>query len=284
MRQLRRNRQLAIFLLLCSFFFSACHGFNGRISKQAVCIKTDDIEAFLLTLKNQNVDLKTFKGVGKVTLYRDGKKNLPNRIAWVGASPDKFRAVLSSASGRPFLSFASDGQWFFVFDHLQGQFNKRRTNHYIVKNFFSVSIELADIVSMLSGRVPVRRHRSACLLKDNDSHQGLPTRLQPVSSEESRGGEDENILVLKGVWGNIYEKIFLDNSKNDVRKIEAFDLGGVLAYRAELSAWQNVNGYRIPATVVVSSDEGSGFRLDVERYWPNVHVAPSIFELSPPPP
>ena len=283
MQQLRRNRRLAIFLLLCSFFFSACHGFRGKVSKEA-CIKTDDIEKVLLALKSQNLDLKTFKGMGKVTLYRGGKKHLPSRIAWVGAPPDRLRAVISSASGQPVFSFASDGQWFYFFDHLQSQFYKRRTNHFIVTKVFSVSVELADMVSILSGRIPVRRHHSACLLKDIHSYQGSPTASQHVSSEESTGAADENILVLKGNWGNICEKIYLDDRKKHARKIEVFDLDGALAFRAELSKQQMVNGYRAPAAVVVSNDEGSGFQLDIERFWPNARVDPSIFVLLPPKP
>ena len=284
MRQLKRNRHLAIFLLLCSFFFSACTGLIGRVSTKEKCIETDGAGKLLLTLKNQNLDIKTFKGVGKVTLYRDGKKNPSNRIAWIGASPDRLRAVLSSASGQPFLSFSCDGRWFYFFDHSQGLFYKRRTNRYVMQKVFSVSIELDDIISILSGRIPVRQYHSACLLKDNFSHQESPTFFQHLSSKAARGKEGKNILVLKGIWGNIYEKIYLDDNKKDARKIEVFDLDGVLAYRAELSRLQNVNGYRIPAAVVVSNDEGSGFQLDVERYWPRAHIEPSIFELLPPKP
>ena len=281
MRQLRRNRQFAIFLLLCSFFFSACHGIKNRVSVSETCIKTDGIETLLLTLRDRNLDLKTFKGVGKITLYQDGKKYPPNRIAWVGAAPDRLRAVLSGASGRPFLSFASDGRWFYFFDHLQGRFYKQHTSHYVTEKVFSVSVELDDIISMLSGRIPISPHHSACLLKSDGSQQ-TGTLFQQASSEVSRDAEDENIVALKGGWGNIYEKIFLDGSKKDVRKIEVFDWGGTLAYRAELSKRLEVDGYRIPAAVAVSNDEGSGFQLDIDRYWPRVHVEPSIFTLLPP--
>lgn len=288
MRQLRRNRQFAIFLLICSFFFSACGGFTARVSKREKDLKGDEVGKLLLALKNQNLGLTTFKGVGKITLYRDGQKNLSNRIAWIGASPDRLRTVLSGASGRPFLSFASDGQWFYFFDHSQVQFYKRHANHSVMKKTFSVPINSDDIISILAGRIPVHQHRSAVLLKDKDTRQGPSISSQyqegPVQPHESKAAEDEVILVLKGRWGNVHEKIYLDGNKKNIRKIEVFDFTGALAYRAELNKMQNVNGYRVPAVVVFSNEEGSGFQLEVERYWPHVHVEPSMFVLSPPKP
>ena len=288
MRQLKWNRQLALILLICSFFFSACSGLTTRISKRERDLNAKEAGKLLSLLRNQNLDLKTFKGVGRITHIKDGKKTLSNRIAWIGASPDRFRTVLSSASGQPFLSFAGDAQWFYFFDHSQTQFYKQRANSSIIKRAFSVTIKLDDIVSILAGRIPVHQHRSAVLIKDRTSHKAplmfSQRRTDTVHSDPSKGDKDGYVLVLKKGWVNICEKIYLYEDKKNIRKIEVFNLDGALAYRAEFNKMQNVNGYEIPAVIVFSNNEGSGFQLDVERYWPHVHVSPSMFVLSPPEP
>ena len=283
MRQLRRDRQFTIFILVCSFFFTACGGFTAGVGKIEKELKPDEVESLLLALKTKNHDLGTCKGVGRLTLYRDGRKNLSSRLAWIAAAPDRIRAVLSSVSGQPLFSFASDGQWFYFFDHSQQQFHKQHENRNIMKTTFSVSVEFDDIISILFGNIPVHQYRSAALLSNKYSQQKTPTSLQqpltPAQPEASTAAEDEYTLVLKRSWGNVREKIFFYGSNKDIRKIEVFSLTGELAYRAELRKMQNVDGYRVPAVVVFSNGEGSGFRLEIERYWPQVHVSPSMFVL-----
>lgn len=155
-----------------------------------------------------------------------------------------------------------------------------------MKKAFSISITSDDIISILAGRIPVQQHRSAVLLKDKHSQKESanfsPQRVDAFQTGPQREAESEYILVLKGGLENIHEKIYLENNKKDVRRIEVFNLTGTLAYRAELDKMQNADGYRIPAAVVFSNDKGSGFQLDIERYWPQVHVTPSMFVLSPP--
>jgi len=45
---------------------------------------------------------------------------------------------------------------------------------------------------------------------------------------------------------------------------------------------QNIEGYSVPSSLVLSTDDGSGFRLDVDKYWVGVSVSPSMFVLTPP--
>ena len=267
-------------------FFSACSGLTARVSKRERDLRADEAVKLLLVLKNQNKDLKTFKGVGRITLYKDGKKNLSNRIAWVGSSPGGLRTVLSNVSGQPVLSFASDGQWFYVFDHLQTQFYKQRAKDSVMKKALSISIDAEDMISILAGRIPVHDHHSATLEKDNDSSKtsfiAFQRQKDSVHSDRSNAAPNGYILALKGGWGNIYEKIYFNADKTNIYKIEVFDLTGKLVYRAEFDNLLNIDGYRIPFLILFSNDQGSGFRLDVERYWPHARVSSSLFVLSPP--
>jgi hypothetical protein len=64
--------------------------------------------------------------------------------------------------------------------------------------------------------------------------------------------------------------------------VETFYLNGDLKYRAEFNTMQDIQGYRVPSRLVLTTDDGSGFQLDVERYWAGVSVSPSLFVLTPP--
>ncbi len=61
-----------------------------------------------------------------------------------------------------------------------------------------------------------------------------------------------------------------------------FDAAGTLAYRVEFDGFQTLNGYRVPSRLIVSNNDGLGFHLDVDRYWTNMSVSPSVFVLTPP--
>ena len=61
-----------------------------------------------------------------------------------------------------------------------------------------------------------------------------------------------------------------------------FNATGTLAYRVEFDRMRAVNGYRIPSRLLVSNNDGSDFQIDVDRYWVDAIVSPSVFVLTPP--
>jgi len=286
-QQTRSDRQLAIILLIGSFFFTACSSLTARISERQKDTKAVfEARELISALKDQNLDLNTFKGVGKITLWKASKKSMSNRIAWVGSAPNKLRIVLSTVSGQPVASLASDGQWFYIFNHTQTEFYKRRATHSLMEKVFEIPIRSTDIINILAGRIPISEHKSAVIIEDKH-FRGVPSNSWPrqsikIHSDQARGLNGGYILILKTGWGNIKEKIYLYSNKKDVHKIEVFGLGGDLSYRAEFDNMLNVDGYKIPSSIVFSNDDGSGFQLDVDRYWPHVYVSSSMFVLSPP--
>jgi len=287
MQPVRQNRQLATILLIGAFFFSACSSLTARVSKRPEDLKAlSEAQELISILKNQNLELKTFKGVGRITFWKKKKKDLVSNIAWVASAPDRLRVALRSVSGQPLVSFASDGQLVYLFSHAQGQFYKQPATNSTLKRLLSVPIKSDDIVNILAGRVPVNKHDSAVVIKSTPARR-TPANASQQQVERFRPGEadepeDGYVLVLKKGWGNIHEKIYLDANKKDVRKVEVFDLTGALAYRAEFSRMQNIKGYRVPSRLVLSNDDGSGFQLDVDRFWADVSVSSSMFVLIPP--
>jgi hypothetical protein len=154
-----------------------------------------------------------------------------------------------------------------------------------MKRFFSVSIKSEDIVDILFGRIPVVEYDSTDFMEDR-SLKGRPDKdfeSAEVSflNKDIKGNKNYSVLVLKNKWGNIREKIYL-NDRQDVYKIEMFDSTGDLVYRLELIRMQEIKSYRVPYRLKVLNDDGAGFQIDLDRYWADAKVSTSVFTLTPP--
>jgi hypothetical protein len=275
--------QLQGIFFICIFFISGCTGLSHRISEESKEFhSSSEAKEIISILVSQNHTLKTIKGVGKITFL---EKEITTRIAWVASTPDKIRITLSSVSGHPMISAATDGQWFYFFSHASGDFYKKRPTNFNMKRFFSISIKSEDIVNILLGRIPVVEYDSVGLMEDR-SIKGLSaiySKSVEVSSlnKDIKGNKNSSVLLLKNKWGNVREKIYL-NDRQDAHKIEMFDSTGALVYRLELIRMQEIQSYRVPYRLKVSNDDGMGFQLDLDRYWADAAVSPSVFTLAPP--
>jgi outer membrane lipoprotein-sorting protein len=281
------TRRLAIPLFIGVFFFSACSTIAPVGPGGPGDLKTlSEAGEIVSYLKNQNLHLKTFKGMGRITFWENEKKDLTTRVAWAGSVPDRLRVVLRSVAGQPVVSIASDGQRIYLVDHTRGKFYKQHSKDSTMKKFFSIPVTSDDMVNLLAGRVSVNNYDSAAVLRNDGSPGPMsdsPSCRNAVSNqEEPCEPEHGYILVLKKGWGNTCQKIYLDASRKQVRKVEIFYLTGNLKYRAEFKTMQDIEGYRVPSRLVLTTDDGSGFQLDVDRYWAGVSVSPSLFVLTPP--
>jgi outer membrane lipoprotein-sorting protein len=261
--QARRNRQFLALVLMVAFFLSACCSLVARVSEKPEDLKaTPEARELLALLQHQNLTLRTFKGTGTIT-FRNNEKKLPAiRAVWIGSIPGKLRIALCSLSGQPTVSFASDGQWFYLFSHADSQFYKQPATIDTLKKFFSISITFEDIVSILAGRIALNQCNHAVAEK-----------------HESQSGY---VLTLKKRSGTICERVYFNENKTDVNGVEVFDLNGALVYRVEFCGMQTIKNYQVPACVVFWNEEGRGFQLDIDRYWADVSISSSAFVLAPP--
>ena len=282
MKRSSPNMLLPVIFFVSLFFFSACTLISPKISKTSHYRRTS-VEATetVSILKRQNHNLTTFKGLGKIIfLGREGKK-VATRIAWVAAVPDRMRITLSSISGQPIISAASDGQWLYLISYAKGDFYKKRATTSNMKRFFSISIRSRDIVDLLAGRVPFEKYDSAVLIEDRSLNTSSDEGFGTTGASSPTGSKIGNILILKDKWGNVLEKIYL-NRKHDAQIIEMFNTAGTLLYRVRFYKMQQIEAYRVPFRLEVSNDQGQGFMLDLNRYWADARVSPSVFTLTPP--
>jgi hypothetical protein len=277
-RNIRFPTVLFIFTL---FYLSACTSITSRITEKSKGkISSSEAKEIISNLKRRNLDLKTSKGTGTLTFRETEHKNLSARMAWVATPPDKIRIALTGVSGQPMVSVASDGHWLYFVSHTEGKFYKRRATKANMKKIFSFPVKPEDVVNLLNGRVPMETYDSAFVM--NKVPLNRPSNPGTTRSENIEREENGDIVVLKDGWGNVREKIFIDSNGKDVHKVEVFDFVGTLAYRVEFKRMQHIKEYRIPSLLVFSDDKGSGLELDIDRYWADAAVSPSVFTLAPP--
>jgi len=253
------------FIITVAFFLSACSSLTGTVSDKSLKAKASEdlYEArdLLLSLQNRNIKLKTFKGIGKITFWKNDKKDIITNAVWVGSEPDMLRVVIKNVSWQPIVTFASDGKWFYFVSHVQQRYYKKRSTSSNLKKLISIPIKADDILSLLAGRIPVYKHEFKSIIKDD--------------------AENGYLLILKKRWGTIIEKIYVDGSKNNIRKVEVFDDTGSLLYSVVFDRMQTINGYDVPLRLLFSGGNGNGFQLNIQRYWTDISVLPSVFVLNP---
>ncbi len=263
MRAARCELRSILLIYVFAVYLVGCSSFPRKTSEPEDLAAMAEARTVLLTLSNQNHTLKNFKGKGKIKAWQKGEKRIDERIAWIGSETAKISIVVL-ISGHPAVKMASDGIWFYYYEVRQGKplYKKTPATDATLQRFVSIPIKTSDIIQLLAGRTPLREHHSA-VLQRQDSGPGY-------------------VLTLKKRWYGIVEKIYLAEDKTQVRQIEFFNRSGSLIYRAQFDEMQAVDKYQVPAGLSILNDEGMGFQLEVQNYWANVPVSPSMFVLDPP--
>ena len=190
--------------------------------------------------RTANQELQTFKGLGKLTLRRNGGVQTV-RVAWVGAEPGKLRIEVFATPGNSALSLAVDGRWLYFDAHDGSPVSKRDWEDASLYPVVAVKITAADIVALLAGRVPIHPFERVLLKRDESSFT------------------DE--LVLKRNWFWVSQKITC-GPDDEVVQMELLEGTGKLIYRAVFEQMQRVDGYRVPRRLVVTDGRGNSFHAD----------------------
>lgn len=246
-------------LLVIATLVSGCSTLSQSPSQVANLPESPEVTRILLNLSRLNAELSTFKGTGKIKFWKkDGTQVV--RSAWTGARPDKIRVVIQGITGFPVASMAADGNRFYLLSYSQDSFYQAEIQDPNLEKLVSIPITAGDIIKLISGVVPIRKYRSSTLL--------------PSPSQSGY------ILFLMGEKGIFIEKIYLDRTER-VQRIEMFTLKGQLAYRVDFKGETEIEDFRVPARLVFDNDNGSGFQLDMDQFWPNAPVSSDMFVITP---
>jgi hypothetical protein len=253
-------RYALLLWLAIAVWVSGCSKLMQPPSQRINLPESPEVARILLNLSQVNTDLSTFKGTGKIKLWKKDNVQVV-RTAWTGARPDKIRIVIQGITGFPVASMAADGNWFYLLSYSQDSFYKAQVQNPDLEKLVSISVTSGDIINLISGVVPIRQYQSSALVQ-------LPA-------------ENGYVLSLMGAKGIDVEKIYLDQTRLQVHRLEMFTPKGQLAYRVDFNGENEVDGFRVPEKLIFSNDDGSGFQLDMDKFWPNASVSPDAFVITP---
>jgi outer membrane biogenesis lipoprotein LolB len=221
---------------------------------------TPEASSLLTELENRNAELASAKGIGQVRLTYNNRP-LHSRLAWAAQSPKKVRMEIMTISGQRLATLSSDGQKLYMLSHQENRFYKRSYTNSNLKSITQVPIQIEDLVALLQGKMPLRQYHTAVLV--------------------TRGTEPGFILTLLNRWGRRLVRIYLDQEKTAVEKLEMINPSGSIDYQVLFADMRDVSGFRVPFTLRISSAAGSRLIIATERYWANAEVSESLFRLAP---
>jgi len=249
-------------------FFAGCSSFTGGISREKQkppdpAAARVEAQAVLSTLSSHNAGLINFKGKGKIKVWQKGKLKFKERVYWIASETSKI-SIVFLIGGYPAVKMASDGKWFYYYEIGKGDpiFKKIAASDASLKRIISIPIQTDDVLSLLAGRVPIREHHSA-ILEQQEANPGY-------------------ILILKKRWWGVTEKIYLDQTRLHAQQVEMYNRSGSLIYRAQFDEMQTIKEYRVPTRLSISNGTDVNLELDINAFWADVEVTPSMFVLKPP--
>jgi len=220
-----------------------------------------EAEQIIDNLRIHNANLKTFKGIGNIKVW-DKNEAFLFRSAWVGDAPEKLRMEFLGPHGQPVISLAADGAYIYYFSHVENRYYKKAISSKGKAPFINMPLELDKIIDLIVGRIPT----------------GGCSYLKLVENPSEKG---YILFILFDKTGSV-EKIFLDKDKKNVSKMECFRSDGTLLYRVTYNKIRQVGNYLIPFNMAILDNDGTGFQLDVDRFWADAEVNPSVFVLPHP--
>ena len=262
-----RRARAILLTVLAAALLGGCSGLSGMKGSPSAIPENPAAAAEALNviaqLEQVNHTLTTFKGIGRLTVRREGKIQVDERMAWVGAPPLKLSVVLFAASF-PALRMAGDGEWLYYQDGQEaGAPVKRvRVSDPDFNRILSIPIQASDIIALMCGRMPLKEHTQAT--------------IQPLVS-----GKGYVLLLMDG--RSVRQKIFLDETKSETRQTEVYDSWGKLVFQASFLEMQVVSGYHVPSRLVVSRGKDVTVQVLIEQYWADVPVTPEMFVIAPSP-
>lgn len=247
-----------VLLCITCFIFQSCGSiYTGLFSP----LPDREALAVITSIQEKNTSLLAFKGIGNIELIR-GEDAFIARTAWMGLYPDRFRMEILAMSGQPLISLSAVQDQFVYLSHTDSSYFQKNAPGATIEALSSIPVKIEDIMEFLIGRVPIREHATATIQR-SDSDGGF-------------------IVILEKNWTGITEKIYLDEKKTTIYKVEIFGITGALSYRAELTGEIMIDGFSLPSRINLSNESGDSVQFRIDRYFANVPVEHPMFLIPPP--
>jgi len=245
---------------LALLVLAGCAGMGGRTGTVPINPRAQEM---LSRLAHTNAKLGSFKASGRIAIRQKGELKINQRSLWAGQGLDKLRLTILGIDGRPFTSMVRDGQWLYLLLHPEGRLERLQLNAGGLHRLARMELSADDLTQLLLGQIPLADHKHVA--------------MSPAPSPDSGW-----VLVLRGRWQKVLQRIYFKREPLQVYRIERLDSFGTLRYRADLAVSRDFGPFRIPCRIDISDGQQDGLTIELQRYWPNSTLPAGIFTLKPP--
>jgi outer membrane biogenesis lipoprotein LolB len=222
----------------------------------------EDVEARRLinALQHHNTQLKQYKALANVFIDTNSK-TLSGRVAMAAVMPDRIRIEWLSTAGQPLTRLAGDGKQITI--AVPGEIRVRRMpqTSTSLESLIQIPIGIEELQSLTTGRPKLPEFAAA----------------QIVSQDDQRV-----VIALKDRWHRMLATIDVEPKRGRLIGMQNLDGDEKPLYAIHWKKWKLVGQYEIPKRVELTTPSGQRLELSMARFWPNVDVPPSLFQLTSP--
>ncbi len=245
-----------------TFFLSGCAGWLDQSTE--IQYDSEATQQLMNRLTTANAGLDAFRGKGRVVVNMKDSRQINSPAAWVGAEPGRLRfAFRSIPAGPPVFEMSCDEEWLTALDYQEKKYVKRKVGNNSLSSFLPVSIKCADLFGLMVGRPPEVAYDAV--------------RLAPAESED----DGTIVILLQRRFRGTVGRIRVVSDTGEFCGVELLDIHGNRLYAARVDGMQAIDGYRLPARIMLNGPEGS-IELEIQRTWPGGSISENLFQIAPP--
>ncbi|MEE4362538.1 MAG: DUF4292 domain-containing protein [Desulfotignum sp.] len=207
-------------------------------------------------IRKMNQDIRTSKGTGRVRL-ESGNSIQTFQIAWAAQAPDRVRMTFT-ASGLPVETIVADGSRVTFISHTgRHRPYSPASENPDLEPYTQVPVRLSDLISLLLGRIPVQNFDDAWFLPDDPFRIRLRKKFSSLSQE----------MLLHP-----------DDTLNMLRLL---DRENTARWEIHYHAFDRIKKHMVPVHMTITSGSLQKVQVRITRFWPNIPVKESVFQLTP---
>jgi outer membrane biogenesis lipoprotein LolB len=222
---------------------------------------SEDTEARRLIglVQNHNAQLNQYKALASVRLDTN-RTTLSGRVAMAAVLPDKLRLEVLSTMGQPSTRLTGDGRHIALGVAGERRIRRMPQTPQSLEPLIHIPIGIEELQSLTTGRPKLPAFVSAQILDRDDRRV---------------------VIALKDRWHRLMARIDVEPVRGRLIRMENLDRDEQLVYAIHWQKWEQTGSYEIPQKVELITPTGRRLELSMVRFWPDVDVPPSMFQLLP---
>ena len=222
----------------------------------------DDTEArrMIDTALRHNDELSRYKALATVLVESGGRK-ISGRVALAAATPDRMRLEWLSAVGQPLTRLVGDGQYISISSHAQTGVRRIAQTPTALESLIQLPIGIAELQSLITGRL----------------------RLPDFVAANISTRDDQLVTIaLKDRWHRIVATVGIEPINGRLQRFNYLNQDEEPVYTIRWNQWQQAGSYKVPKNAILFTPSGRQLALSKIRFWPDVELPASTFELVSP--